>query len=312
MRKAALTALAAAALAAGGTVRAQTPAPPAANGSAAGQPVGEVVVKGEMARPPASFSRAVQGFVASSSQPSPVGTLSRWMSPVCPSVVGMTRPYAEFLIQRIGDIAARAGAPRGKCARSNVRIVFTAQPQQLMDYVRAKEPDLLGYHFATQEKVVGRFQEPIDAWHITRTRDEAGGSHIDDPYNQKDPAVAKGGSYVVGSSNASRLVGAASSDFKFALVVVDSARVGKQPLGRIADQVAMLVLTNPRRPKACSPLPSLLDSLDPACPASATVAAMTPYDEAFLKALYSTDPQEKLALERGEIARRVGGQGPPQ
>jgi hypothetical protein len=307
MRKAALAGLAVSALAAVGPVRAQHVAT-----SLSDKPVGEVIVQGrKAAKGPESFAREVQGFVAAQAQPSPIGVLSRWMTPICPTVVGLTPTFTDLVVKRIGDVAARMGAPHGRCGRSNVRVVFTAQPQQLMDYVRARLPDLLGYHFLAQEDKIATFQEPIDSWHLTATRDESGARHVDDPYNQKDPVVASGGSYVVGKASASRLTGAVASDFKFALVVVDSSRVGKQPIGRIADQIAMLVLTNPKRPKACSPLPSLLDSLDSSCPESASIAGLTPYDEAFLKALYSSDPEEKLALERGEIAGRIRKLGPP-
>lgn len=292
----------------GGAAVAQPAAP--AGRTAATATVGEVVVTARRSAAAAkAFSRAVSGFVTAQSQPNPTGLLSRWMSPICPTVVGLTPGSADFVSRRITEVAARVGAPRGRCGRSNVRVVFTAEPQKLMDYVRDKFPDLLGYHFAPQEKALAAFQEPIDAWHATGTRDEHGAGFADDPYNQKDPQVASGAYYALSGASGSRLKGAASSEFLFALVVIDSRRAGTQPIGRIADQVAMLVLTNPKRPKACSPLPTLLDSLDPACPASASLIAFTPYDEAFLKGLYSSNPEEKAALERGEVARRIEAAG---
>jgi hypothetical protein len=302
MRRAALIGLAVSALAAAGAAQAQ---PSPSRETVASKSVSEVVVTGHRkVKPSASFSQAVSGFVASRAQPSPLGVLSRWMSPVCPTVVGLNPAFTDFVVKEIKGVAEQMGAPRGKCLRSNVRIVFTAQPQQLMDFVREKHPEMLGYHFAPQEKALAAFQEPIDAWHVTATREETGGGHVDDPYNQNDPTVASGGHYFV-SGSPSRLKSPTSSDFVFALVVVDFARVGKQPIGQVAEQIAVLVLTNPKRPKSCSPLPSVLDALDPACPASASVADLTPYDEAFLKALYSSDPQERLALQRGEIERSI-------
>ncbi len=288
-----------------GAGQASAAGPSQTDATAASTTVGEVVIKGHK-KPPESYSRAVSGFVASHSQPSPIGTLSRWLSPVCPAVVGLTPRYTELVSTRIKEVAAAMGAPHtGGCRHDNVRVVFTTEPQRLMDYVREKLPDILGYHFLPQEMSLATFHGPIDAWHKTGTQGENGGMHADDPYNQGDPTVASGGAYMDGGSNASRLKGVVASRFLFALVVVDSGKVSKRSIGSVADQIAMLVLTSPKRPKVCSPLPSLQDSLDPACPASASLVTFSPYDEAFLKALYSSDPQEKLALEQGAIARRV-------
>ncbi|HEX4098310.1 MAG TPA: hypothetical protein VHX64_16410, partial [Caulobacteraceae bacterium] len=53
--------------------------------------------------------------------------------------------------------------------------------------------------------------------------------------------------------------------------------------------------------KACSPLPSLLDALDPACPDSAALQTLTDSDRSFLKALYATAPDEVGQAERGSV-----------
>ena len=286
--------------------------PASADKTAASTTVGEVVVKGaRKTKPSAAFQQAVSGFVAAQSQPSHIGLLARYMTPVCPSVVGLTQRFAEYISQRITEVAAQAGAPRGSCLRSNVRVVFTSQPQKLMDYVRAKDPGLLGYHFLQEERTLAAFQGPIDAWHMTGTRGWDGASWADDATNQKDPNVAKGGHYATASLGAGRLRGTVSSEFLFALVVVDSARVEKLPIGRIADQIAMMVLTNPKRSRTCSALPTLLDSLNPDCPASASLVSFSPYDEALLKGLYASDAQATGATQRNDIAQRIEANGPP-
>ena len=287
-------------------VGAQATAPPSTGGTVGSRPVGEVVVTGKLGRPPKGFSTDVSDFVASHSQPSPIGLLSRWMTPVCPTVVGLSPRFTDFVTKRITEVAVRVGAPhRGRCRRSNVRVVFTAQPQKLMDHVRDKFPDLLGFHYPREEKALATFQGPIDSWHVTGTRDASGGGYADSTNSDRNPQIAFGGHPTMSGANASRLRGSASSEFLFALVVIDPGRVPKQPIGKVADQIAMLVLTNPKRPRSCSPLPTLMDALDSACPASASVASLTPYDESFLTGLYASDAEESAALQQGTVARRI-------
>lgn len=316
MRRAALIGLAASALALG-AAQAQTASPPANSSSTTVQ---SVVVQGKKAQPPESFARAATKYVQSQAQPSPIGTLSRWMSPICPKVFGLDPRFADLVAQRIKDVAKQAGAPLGYCDVANVEVVFRSDPQHFMDEVRDKYPDMLGYHWAGQEKALATFQEPIDVWHATGTRDATGNTYADDPYYSKDPPAAadSGDSYVVAARrvrqrwDTSRLtVGAGASVFRFALVVVDSKQVGTEPIGRIADQIALLVLTNPKRPKTCSPLPTLLDALDPDCPASASLADFSPYDLDFLKGLYATKAEDPVAFERSDIARNIEKAGPP-
>jgi hypothetical protein len=310
MRRTALIGLAASALAWAGAAQAQ-PAPPAASG--AGTTVQSVIVQGKKAEPPESFARAATKYVQSQAQPSPIGALSRWMSPICPKVFGLEPRFADMVAQRIKDVAKQAGAPLGYCDVANVEVVFRPDPQHFMDEVRDKYPDMLGYHWMAEEKALATFQEPIDVWHTTGTRDATGNTYPDDPYYSKDPpAMVNPNRRIRQRWNTSRLtVGAGASVFRFALVVVDSKQVGSEPIGRIADQIALLVLTNPKRPRTCSPLPTLLDSLDPACPASASLADFSPYDLNFIKGLYATKAEDPIDFERSDIARNIEKAGPP-
>ena len=57
--------------------------------------------------------------------------------------------------------------------------------------------------------------------------------------------------------------------------------------------------------KGCSELPTILDFLNPECPAASDPQGLTRYDLAYLKGLYSTDPEEYLAAQRSEIGSRI-------
>ena len=297
MRRALTAVLAAGALAAAGTSGAQPAAP------GAGTTVKEVTVQGQKgAKPPPSFKSAASSYVRAHAQASYGGGLSRFLEPVCPRTIGLAPAFNDFVSRRIGEVAARVGAPRPKaCADGHVLGVVTPEPQQLIDGVSDKHPQVLGYHFVPEEKTLKTFTGPIQAWHMTGTQDLSGTIYVDDPYLGLDHPGMRGPK---GRAN-SRLRHGMASAIVFVLVVVDQNRIEDLPIGAVADHIAALALSKPARQHGCSPLPSIMDSLDPACPASAGLETLTAYDEAFLKGLYATDPEEYPSLEQGSILLKV-------
>ncbi|HEY5409187.1 MAG TPA: hypothetical protein VIJ94_00545 [Caulobacteraceae bacterium] len=95
------------------------------------------------------------------------------------------------------------------------------------------------------------------------------------------------------------------SEFAFALVVVDAKLLEGQAIAPVADRIAMLVLSKPAPRDGCSPLPSVMDVLEPKCPSAGSAEGLTAYDEAFLKALYAYEGSEIRYFERGSIAKGI-------
>ncbi|MBS0332782.1 MAG: hypothetical protein JSS35_08455, partial [Proteobacteria bacterium] len=69
--------------------------------------------------------------------------------------------------------------------------------------------------------------------------------------------------------------------------------------------VAMLALARGTAPKGCSELPTILDFLNADCPAGADPAGLSAYDVAYLKALYSTNPELFAHAQQSEIGSRI-------
>src|SRR5450631_688983 len=75
------------------------------------------------------------------------GKIARWEHGVCPLAVGENSHFNTFITQRVKYIALAAGAPvntEASCT-PNIEIVFTTTPQALMDNVRQRQADFLGY-----------------------------------------------------------------------------------------------------------------------------------------------------------------------
>ena len=255
-------------------------------------------------QPDAKLPSIVFKFVQSHGATARIDQLTRWGVPPCPATAGLPESFNAFVSKRVVELASQVGAPasRTPACKMNLLIVFTDEPQALLDKVRRRHPALLGFHYAAQAKRLATFNRPIQAWYVTGTkssqpssRNDTGGlAQLDDPFQP-----------MAGGAAGSRLTSRISSEFLAALVVVDTTKTAGQEIGAIADQVAVLSLTRAAQPRPCGELPSILDVMNPDCGADRGVAAITAYDLAYLKALYGIKPEEYAAAQQGRIVSRM-------
>jgi hypothetical protein len=242
----------------------------------------------------------VNRFVEAHSATSRIDQLSRWAGPVCPQTGGLSTPFDASVTARIKSVAASVGAPvdkhpnRNFPCKTNLLIVFTTTPQTLMDDVRKHHPQMLGFHYAAQAQRLATVNYPIQAWYMTGTAPEGGNVEIDDEFHRLPDGSA-----------GSRLTSRISSQFMGVLVVIDANKIVGHQIGAIADSAAMLSLAHASQVKGCSELPTILDFLNPDCPAAADPPGLTRYDVAYLKGLYSINPEEHLSAQRSEIGSRI-------
>jgi hypothetical protein len=242
----------------------------------------------------------VNRFVTAHSATSRIDQLSRWAGPVCPQTGGLTAPFDAYVTARVKAVAASIGAPvekrpnRSFPCKTNLLVVFTTTPQTLMDDVRKHHPQMLGFHYAAQAQRLAIVNRPIQAWYMTGTAPEGGNVEIDDEFHR-----------LPGGSAGSRLTSRISSQFVGVLVVIDASRIVGHQIGAIADNAAMLSLAHATQANGCSDLPTILDFLNPDCPAEADPPGLSRYDVAYLKGLYSINPEEHLSAQRSEIGSRI-------
>ena len=183
--------------------------------------------------------------------------IPRWKNPICPETIGMKPEVGALVNQRIREVAATAGAPAATTASCtpNVTIVFTATPQDYLDDIAARHPNMIGYHESrSQVRSMAVMRHPIQAWYATETTDYAGHTFPDDKeYCDKQvPAAMTFGSsqghglnfdmpqtctYAMSGLTQDDGV---SSDFSSVLVVVDTDKLDNQPFGAIVDYIAMI------------------------------------------------------------------------
>lgn len=243
-------------------------------------------------------------FVQSHGATGRIDQLTRWGTPPCPTTAGLSDSFNAFVSKRVVEVASQVGAPasRKPACKMNLLIIFTDEPQALLDKVRRRRPVLLGFHYAAQAKRIATVNRPIQAWYVTGTKSSqpstnnnmGGLVEVDDPFEP-----------MAGGAPGSRLTSRISSEVLAALVVVDTTKTAGREIGAIADQVAVLSLTRAPQPRPCNELPSVLDVLNPDCPSDRGVAAITAYDLAYLKALYGINPEEYAPAQQGRIVSRM-------
>ena len=265
---------------------------------------------------------AVSKFVGNVTVPTHVADkLARWKEGVCPITVGLRPLVAKFVTKRVKDIAAQVGAPvnGNESCRPNIEVVFTTEPQGLLDNIRATRPLLLGYHdTSAQAEHLAMVTRPIQAWYTTATLDLRGNPQVDGARKEgvtMQVLTPDGGEGVISSGpafvtlnmpNASamnitgnRLGDGLSSALTHVVIAAEPAKLLDYEVGTLADYIAMLALSQIQPPDSCQDLPSILNLLVMGC--SRTTKALTSGDIAYLQALYKMTPTATFRVQRGEM-----------
>jgi hypothetical protein len=258
---------------------------------------------------------AQRNFVKSHGAPSRIGQMTRWRRSICPTTVGLSPAMNDFVSQRVKAVAAEVGAPVGPC-KTDVEIIFSAEPQKLLDSIRAKAPVLLGFHYPAQARQLATVRYPIQAWYVTATQGgtAAGGrGGLGTGLLAGALGAAEGGTAVggvlddgccgtPGGCAGDHFSDCLSNQIAAVVVVADSRQVADRPIGAIADYISMLVLTKVDLASGCSELPSIVNLLSARCAADDRPTAMTSDDIAYLKALYRIEMARYLWVQRDSIA----------
>lgn len=69
---------------------------------------------------------------------------ARWITPVCPRVLGIAEPYAKIVETEMRTIAQEAGIrAAGKGCAPNISVIFVGNAEKLMDVIDRRSPTLL-------------------------------------------------------------------------------------------------------------------------------------------------------------------------
>ncbi len=276
------------------------------------------VTEGKVAR------EVIEAFISSHAAPTQaLDQMARWKVPMCPMAVGVPEEFARFVEQRVRAVAAEVGAPVGDAScQQNVSIIFTPEPQTMVNEIRRRSSAFLGYHHSTARgDEMAKVTHPMQAWHMTGTRDLRGNLETDNPRNQTNtlvirypavpplPETAFVELYMPNARAASvtggRLGNGLSSEFTHALIVADIQWAAEPEIGTIADAMALLALSRPVLSDACQSMTSILDLLAKDCARSSEIKALSAGDLAFLRGLYKMTVDANLPKQMSEVAYQM-------
>jgi hypothetical protein len=225
----------------------------------------------------------------------------RFRDDVCVKVIGLPDEYDTFIARRIVEIAGQAHAPVAKTAtcQPNVHVIFTAEPQALASDIAKRKDILLGFYWNTANlKRLATFSRPVQAWYVTRSRDDSGKSRLEihDPTAYLDPPIGRAGS---------RLGNGMSSEVVHSLIIADANKVAGEKIEAVADYVAVLALARWQKLDRCSSMPTILNLMADGCDPDAKPEAATPQDLALLTGLYSVQARASGSQQRATIASAI-------
>jgi hypothetical protein len=276
----------------------------AAGAQTALPPVESVVVTGTKS------PQALNAFVGSIAVPTRlIGKLARWEMPICPLVSGVNDDAVTFVTRRLRDVAAGAGAPvsdNTKC-RPNIQIVFTTEPQALVDDIRKTNRNLLGYYDTYRQLgQMAHFRRPVQAWYMTATQDARG-------HRQTD--TSKGGGIEIDvpgtglklqntahnyATLGSRLGDGLRANLHYVTIIAEPSQLLEHEMGPVADYISMLALSQMQRLDRCQSLPSIVNLLAKGC--ANPPGGLTATDKGYLRGLYAMRPDLNLGVQKNEIA----------
>jgi hypothetical protein len=201
---------------------------------------------------------------------------------VCPIVFGLPAPYADFIVSRVREVASAVGAPvdRPQCRGFNLEVPFPTEPAAFHRELAARSPGLFGfrYHAALVADLTAP-ETPVRAWYATKV------SATGNPF--------------------SRVYAAHVSAIANALVIVDVGSTQTVNMGQLSDYIALVGLGAVKpdaAPKGAATILNLFHDLDAGRPPA---AALTPWDLAYLKALYGVGGNQPGWRQNHQIATRM-------
>jgi hypothetical protein len=261
-----------------------------------------VTVTGERMR-----DEQIRSFVKSRALPTfQTGKIARWEVNACPVAVGLRPEATRFITQRVKDIAAKVGAPvniEAPC-KPNIEIVFTTDPQSLLDGILKDHQFYLGYHDNSQQATeLAKVSHPIQSWYATQTVDVNDITKLD----SGAPGLKTGSrlTFFSNSDGTGKLADGHRSTMYHVFIVVNPQQLGNYEIGSLADYIAFLALAQPGSLDDCTPLPSILNLLARGCSGATQTTTISNDDIGYLRGIYRMAGGSNLNGQQNEIAYQM-------
>jgi len=253
-----------------------------------------------------SLERRAQDFVSQITPGPSDESLERWTRPLCPMVAGLTKTQGELVLTRVSQIARSVGAPLGaEQCQANLIIVVTPDPKQAIETWRKRSGSQI--FNGASPMTVRHFIEtarPVRAWYNARVVDPRGVAltSADVTFNHMGGEAGSRAS-VNTHARDTRIELGTVKDLNAVLLFVDAHDLAHVQLGQLADYLGMVGLAKLDPDAHPGGAPTILNLFASGEGSQPAPAGLTQWDEAFLRALYHTDPGARM--QRTAITRSI-------
>jgi hypothetical protein len=286
----------------GAAVSAQNPPPPSAGDDAdAIEVIGRRVSEEQARREANEFIR--RSVVAHGDRP-----IARWVSAVCPKVLGIQPEYAAIVERRLRAIAVAADIPvaRSGC-RTNIVIGFATDARGVVQRIAKKSPRRMQEVSPPDRDALLGGNAPVRWWYSTGATGTEGGELTGDTplagagtAEGGGSALALGAQTVQGYGSSSIIKTQVVRALRSATVVIDVNFAEGVPLDSVAAFAAMVAFAEVR-PAKIPPPNSILGLFA----SDARVSNATDWDISFLKATYSIAPARAGWKQRRMLVGKI-------
>lgn len=253
-----------------------------------------------------------EAYVDEVAAPAPRRGLARWKDGMCVGVVNLENETAQFLADRVSDVARSLGlrAHEPECHPS-VIIVATSDGPGFTEQFVAMRPRLFRVGAAGMDRGSAELRDfiseerPVRWWHVSLPVDSETGNPVVRPpgYISGSGAVTGGPSAQQYAPNtvihaASRLNDQTHDILKRVFIIVDVDQLNGASLQQLGDYVAMVAMAQVDPDADTARFDTILNLFDD--PAAAPTG-LTGWDRAYLEGLYDLGSETHRINQRAQV-----------
>jgi hypothetical protein len=240
--------------------------------------------------------------------------LARWTAPICPQMRGLTQEHAQFVVNRIVEIAKAAQVPiePGKCS-PNLIVIVSADDLALRKAVGRRGERLLnsGSRWPIDKNQLSAFVKddglPAHVFYML------GEGAVDGaPVDQNSTSTAAAGfgdslfgPPIVSGFLPSRLTPKVDDVFGRVFVIVDGKQLAGFDLAQIAAYLTMVTVAEVRVDQPLTDVDTIMAMFADVKQGKTPPSDLTFWDRAYLGALYNSPTQMNVSFQRDVMARRI-------
>jgi hypothetical protein len=211
-------------------------------------------------------------------------SIARWQTrtPICPLVAGLSHDDGEYMLSRLSQIATAAGVSlASEICKPNFYVIVTSVPDELVAAWSKRNHFLFGNATGTKIRQFMTASTPVRVWYNVQLTDRDG---VPCPVSFGLPICPADGHFAFGTVR----------DLSSVITLIDARLAKGISFGQLSAYVAMNGFAEIRPHAKVGDALSILHLFSD--PKSAPPLGLSPWDAAYLKAIYHTQQDDKTQL----------------